>query len=102
MYRLNQKPVYFLSAQMALVSTFFQMFKVLGMYNFGFTETIYIFSVFVLASIKYSQSQEHFTKPPSKIAANRQNFLALFMATIGLTIRGVDCFLNRGRGLAVV
>ena len=36
MYRLIcQKPVHFLSAQMALVSTFFQMFIVLGMYNFG-------------------------------------------------------------------
>ena len=36
MYRLIcQKPAHFLSAQMALVSTFFQMFIVLGMYNFG-------------------------------------------------------------------
>ena len=35
MYRLIfQIPAYFLSAQMALVSTFFQMFIVLGMYNF--------------------------------------------------------------------
>ena len=35
MYRLIcQKPAHFLSAQMALVSTFFQMFIVLGMYNF--------------------------------------------------------------------
>ena len=35
MYRLIcQKPVHFLSAQMALVSTFFQIFIVLGMYNF--------------------------------------------------------------------
>ena len=30
-----QKPAHFLSAQMALVSTFFQMFIVLGMYNFA-------------------------------------------------------------------
>ena len=30
----RQKPAHFLSAQMALVSTFFQMFVVLGMYNF--------------------------------------------------------------------
>ena len=29
-----QKPAHFLSTQMALVSTFFQMFKLLGMYNF--------------------------------------------------------------------
>ena len=29
-----QKPAHFLSAQMALVSTFFQMFIELGMYNF--------------------------------------------------------------------
>ena len=29
-----QKPAHFLSAQMALVSTFFQMIIVLGMYNF--------------------------------------------------------------------
>ena len=36
MYRLiGQKPAHFLSAQMALVSTFFQKFIVLGMYNFG-------------------------------------------------------------------
>ena len=35
MYRLIcQKPAHFLSAQMALVSIFFQMFIVLGMYNF--------------------------------------------------------------------
>ena len=35
MYRLIcQKQVHFLSTQMALVSTFFQMFIVLGMYNF--------------------------------------------------------------------
>ena len=35
MYRLFcQKLAHFLSAQMALVSTFFQMFIVLGMYNF--------------------------------------------------------------------
>jgi hypothetical protein len=35
MYRLIcQKPGHLLSAQMALVSTFFQMFIVLGMYNF--------------------------------------------------------------------
>ena len=35
MYRLIcQKPAHFLSAQIALVSTFFQMFIVLGMYNF--------------------------------------------------------------------
>ena len=34
MYRLIcQKPAHFLSAQLALVSTFFQMFIVLGMYN---------------------------------------------------------------------
>ena len=38
MYRLIcQKPAHFLSAQMALVSIFFQMFIVLGMYNFGLT-----------------------------------------------------------------
>ena len=30
-----QKPAQVLSAQMALVTTFFQMFIVLGMYNFG-------------------------------------------------------------------
>ena len=30
-----QKPAHFLSAQMALVSSLFQMFEVLGMYNFG-------------------------------------------------------------------
>ena len=37
MYRLIcQKPAHFLSAQMALVNTFFQMFIVLGMYNFAF------------------------------------------------------------------
>ena len=40
MYRLIcQKPAYSLSAQMALVSTFFQMFLVLGMYNFGLNLT---------------------------------------------------------------
>ena len=38
MHRLIfQKPAHFLSAIMALVSTFFQMFLVLGMYNFGFS-----------------------------------------------------------------
>ena len=37
MYRLLcQKLAHFLSAQMALVSTFFQVFIVLGMYNFGY------------------------------------------------------------------
>ena len=36
MYRLIcQKAAHFLSAQMALLSSFFQMFKVLGMYNFS-------------------------------------------------------------------
>ena len=36
MYRLIcQKQAHFLSAQMALLSAFFQMFIVLGMYNFG-------------------------------------------------------------------
>ena len=36
MHRLIcQKPVHFLSAQMAFMSTFFQIFVVLGMYNFG-------------------------------------------------------------------
>ena len=30
-----QKPAHFLSAKMALVSTFYQMFVLLGMYNFG-------------------------------------------------------------------
>ena len=35
MYRLIcQKPAHFLSAQMTLVSTFFQMFIVFWMYNF--------------------------------------------------------------------
>ena len=34
-----QKPAHFLSAQMALVSTFFQMFIVLGMYYFGWNQT---------------------------------------------------------------
>ena len=32
---IYQKTAHFLSAHMALVSTFFQMFIVLGMYNFG-------------------------------------------------------------------
>ena len=41
MYRLIcQKPANFLSAQMALVSTFFQIFIVLGMYNFGLLHTM--------------------------------------------------------------
>ena len=36
MYRLIcQKPAHFLSAQKALVSNYFLMFIVLGMYNFG-------------------------------------------------------------------
>ena len=36
MFRLIcKKPAHFLSAQMALVIAFFQMFIVLGMYNFG-------------------------------------------------------------------
>ena len=36
MYRLiYQKPAHFLSTQMALLSPFFQMFIVLGMYNFA-------------------------------------------------------------------
>ena len=36
MYRLIcQKPAHFLSAQKVLVSTFFQIFIVIGMYNFG-------------------------------------------------------------------
>ena len=36
MYKLIcQKPAHFLSGQMALVSTFFQMFIILGMYNFA-------------------------------------------------------------------
>jgi len=53
MYRLIcQKPAHFLSAQMALVSTFFQMFIVLGMYNFG---TSFAFSLFnQLSALKIS------------------------------------------------
>ena len=47
MYRLIcLKPAHLLSAQMALVSTFFQMFIVLGMYNFGFE----------IAKLTYTQS----------------------------------------------
>ena len=43
MYRLiSQKPAHFLSVQMALVSTFFQMFIVLGMYNFGTTSLCHL------------------------------------------------------------
>ena len=43
MYRLIcQKPAHFLSAQMALVGTFFQMFIVLGMYNFACRQSIQI------------------------------------------------------------
>ena len=34
-YLIRKKPDHFLSAQMALVSTFFQIFIVLGMYNFA-------------------------------------------------------------------
>ena len=50
MYRLIcKKPAHFLSAKMALVSTFFQMLIVLGMYNFGahikmMARTIYNYS----------------------------------------------------------
>ena len=52
MYRLIcQKPAHFLSAQkMALVSTFFQMFIVLGMYNFA--------NMLIKAKIKYWQPQK--------------------------------------------
>ena len=40
-YRLIcQKPALFLSAQMVLVSSFYQMFIVLGMYNFDFDPKI--------------------------------------------------------------
>ena len=35
-YIICQKPAHFLSVQMALVSPFFQMFIVFGMYNFGY------------------------------------------------------------------
>ena len=44
MYRLVcKKPAHFLSAQMALVSTFFLMFIVLGMHNFAYVpETILV------------------------------------------------------------
>jgi hypothetical protein len=56
MYRLIcRKPAHFLSAQMALVSTFFQIFIVLGMYNFAllpkcaeFKNTCYVISEFYL------------------------------------------------------
>ena len=41
MYRvICQKPFHFLSAQMSLVSTFFQMFIVLGMYDFVPTQKV--------------------------------------------------------------
>ena len=41
MYRLiGQKPAHFFSAQMALVSNFFQMVIVDGMYNFTFPLSI--------------------------------------------------------------
>ena len=36
-----QKPAHFLSAQMALVSTFFQIFIVLGMYNFKYLVNVF-------------------------------------------------------------
>ena len=54
MYRqICQKLVHFLSAQMALVSTFFQMFIVLGMYNFAYDHNW------------YQNSYEDFKIPPS-------------------------------------
>ena len=46
MYRLScQKPVHFLSAQMALVSTFFQTFIVIGMYNFAMSVEILLVDI---------------------------------------------------------
>ena len=43
---ISQKLAHFLSAQMALVSSFFQMFIVLGMYNIGFVTEIVAFIEF--------------------------------------------------------
>ena len=41
MYKLIcQKPAHFLSAQMALLSSFLEVFIVLGMYNFGGKEEL--------------------------------------------------------------
>ena len=42
-----QKPAHFLSAQMALVSNFFQMFIVHGMYNFAAGFNFYHFNAFL-------------------------------------------------------
>ena len=44
MYRLIcQKPAHFLSAQMALLSTFFQMFIALGMYNLALSIACFVY-----------------------------------------------------------
>ena len=50
---------HFLSTQMALVSTFFQMFMVLGTYNFGCTMTSVI-EFFVWASVVYLKYEDPF------------------------------------------
>ena len=65
MYRLIcQKPVqFFLSVQMALVSTFFQKFIILGMYNFGLFHKINAFWPFAGDFCTIMRGQEKGVNP---------------------------------------
>ena len=53
------KPVHFLSAQMALVSTFFQMFIVLGMYNFDSSPNVLSAYLYICISSVLLQQNQH-------------------------------------------
>ena len=63
---IYQKPAHFLSAQMALVSTFFQMFIVHGMCNFGSKISSHCFPTFksrpfgFIPAIQRTGAQQHY------------------------------------------
>ena len=67
----------FFSAQMALVSTFFQMFIVLGMYNFGF-DLISLFLPKIPTIKKFTADgsgiSEQFLKNPARIDSKSSGF----------------------------
>ena len=68
-----QKPAHFLSAQMALVSPFFQMFIVFGMYNFGY-------HINMLHAVKYLHESP---KLPLPFINLRQIRMLLLHKTLG-------------------
>ena len=90
MYKLIcQKPVHFLSAKMALVSTFFQMFIVLGMYNFGLylnlpksilrTVYVYVAYFFIFVCLPYKK------KRTSVVLLNEQRAITKWLMRLFLS-----------------